>query len=58
MQGFVGGQWAYSINADHPDGVAVSDNKLLISEKRRLAVFFLGWESIEVCILSGNCYRQ
>lgn len=48
MQGFVGGQWAYSLNANQPDGIALSDSKILDSDNRRLALYFLGWESIEV----------
>lgn len=51
MQGFVGGQWAYSLNANHPDGVALSDiTTTLAQDDRRLALYFLGWESIEVCV--------
>lgn len=51
MQGFVGGQWAYSLNSNHPDGVALSDiTTTLAQDDRRLALYFLGWESIEVCL--------
>lgn len=48
MQGFVGGQWAYSLNANHPDGIALSDRHLLDSNDRLLALYVLGWESIDV----------
>ena len=48
MQGFIGGQWAYSLNANHPDGVALSNRNVLDSDDKRLALYFLGWESIEV----------
>lgn len=52
MQGFVGGQWTYSLNANHPDGVALTEEKTLDAQNRRLALYFLGWESIEVRRLS------
>ncbi|EED13625.1 hypothetical protein TSTA_098820 [Talaromyces stipitatus ATCC 10500] len=48
MQGFISGQWAYSIDANHPDGIPLSDNTLLKPDDRRLALYFLGWESIEL----------
>ncbi|KAH8691325.1 hypothetical protein BGW36DRAFT_327645 [Talaromyces proteolyticus] len=48
MLGFVDGQWAYSLNANHSDGVALSDSNILDSDDRRLALYFLGWESIEL----------
>lgn len=50
MQGFVDGQWAYSLNSNHPDGVALSDRHVLDFDDRRLALYVLGWESIEVCL--------
>jgi hypothetical protein len=52
MQGFLGGQWAYSLKANHPNGVALSDRNVLESDDRRLALYFLGWESIEVRLSS------
>lgn len=55
MQGFVGGEWAYSLNANHPDGVPLSDiTNALEQDERRLALYFLGWESIEVCLPFPN----
>ncbi|KAE8552186.1 hypothetical protein EYB25_006080 [Talaromyces marneffei] len=50
IQGFVGGQWTYCLNANQPEGVALSDgNPLLLNQdNRRLALYFLGWESIEL----------
>ena len=48
MLGFVGGQWAYPLNANHPDGVTLTDRSVLNSDNKRLALYFLGWESIEV----------
>jgi len=50
MQRLVGGEWAYSPNANDPNGVALSDiTNTLEQDERRLALYFLGWESIEVC---------
>uniref|UniRef100_A0A093UZZ3 D-aminoacyl-tRNA deacylase n=1 Tax=Talaromyces marneffei PM1 TaxID=1077442 RepID=A0A093UZZ3_TALMA len=50
VMGFVGGQWTYCLNANQPEGVALSDgNPLLLNQdNRRLALYFLGWESIEL----------
>ncbi|KAH7136323.1 hypothetical protein EDB81DRAFT_801951 [Dactylonectria macrodidyma] len=50
MLGFAGGNWAYALNANDSAGVTLGDaSEHLISEQeRRLGVYFLGWESIEL----------
>ena len=49
--GFTGGNWDYAINANESCGVpcSVMSEDLIPEGERRLGVYFLGWESIEVC---------
>jgi hypothetical protein len=50
-EGFRGGGWSYALNTNDTDGT-VADTPAEIAEvgaeKRRLACYYLGWESIEV----------
>ncbi|KAK9449216.1 uncharacterized protein V1518DRAFT_417423 [Limtongia smithiae] len=47
--GFTGGSWAYALNTNDSSGVSVSDiASVLPAGERRLAVYPLGWESIEL----------
>jgi hypothetical protein len=50
--GFTGGDWAYAINTNETSGVPCNDHveKVVSLGERRLAVYPLGWESIEVCL--------
>ncbi|KAH7160437.1 hypothetical protein B0J13DRAFT_541119 [Dactylonectria estremocensis] len=50
MLGFTGGNWGYSMNANESAGVPLRPaSEDPISEgERRLGVYFLGWESIEL----------
>ncbi|KAF4634106.1 hypothetical protein G7Y89_g4006 [Cudoniella acicularis] len=51
MQGFVGGDWAYAVNTNDTNGGLVDDevvrNQWVEEKERRLACYYLGWESIE-----------
>ena len=50
--GFIGGGWGYALNSNDSDGeeirVATGAEKVLDEDKRMLAYYVLGWESIEV----------
>ncbi|KAJ4320200.1 hypothetical protein N0V84_005985 [Fusarium piperis] len=49
MQGFVGGDWGYAVNTNSTRGAEVDlVQGRLEREQRRLAIYFLGWESIEL----------
>jgi hypothetical protein len=50
MDGFVGGDWAYALNTNDTNGVLVDEasNQRVEEKGRRLACYYLGWESIEV----------
>lgn len=49
MRGFVGGQWSYCLNTNDSTGMPLhSEERTLPPAKRRLAVYPLGWESVEV----------
>lgn len=61
--GFVGGSWAYAVDTNNTEGTIVSgaNNEMeqveiqqLKDEERRLACYFLGWESIEVSRLPNR----
>ncbi|KAJ3523641.1 hypothetical protein NM208_g12376 [Fusarium decemcellulare] len=47
MQGFVGGDWGYAVNTNHTGGENVTSERL-DGRQRRLAIYLLGWESIEL----------
>jgi hypothetical protein len=50
--GFVGGGWEVAVNTNQSDGVRLDASKMVHQvglENRRLACYYLGWESIEVC---------
>lgn len=50
LNGFTGGNWAYTSNTNSSAGASVRMTEINIpSEERRLGVYYLGWESIEVC---------
>ncbi|KIW70702.1 hypothetical protein PV04_02947 [Phialophora macrospora] len=51
-EGFRGGGWSYALNTNDTNGTvaatpAEAEEVLLEAEKRRLACYYLGWESIE-----------
>ncbi|KIW50287.1 hypothetical protein PV05_11889 [Exophiala xenobiotica] len=49
MRGFVGGQWSYCLNTNDSTGMPLhSEERTLPPAKRRLAVYPLGWESVEL----------
>lgn len=50
MQGFTGGDWGFSINTNASEGRALFPTKCerVDKQQRRLAVYYLGWESREV----------
>ena len=61
MRGFVGGQWGYVLDGNDTNGVETNGRDvseanalqdgipgILKEEERRLAVYYLGWESTEV----------
>lgn len=48
MQGFVAGGWGYAVNTDSTEGVSVQPEGGNSTSNKRLAVYLLGWESIEV----------
>ncbi|RSL69358.1 hypothetical protein CEP53_002244 [Fusarium sp. AF-6] len=49
MQGFVGGDWGYAANTNSTGGgdVGLVQGRLQ-DEHRRLAIYFFGWESVEL----------
>jgi hypothetical protein len=51
LLGFTGGDWAYAINTNETSGgpCRPSAEKIVSIRERRLGVYLLGWESIEVC---------
>lgn len=51
LQGFVGGDWAYAINTNESSGApcGTTTDGAVQEGARRLGVYYLGWESIEVC---------
>lgn len=48
--GFIGGGWGYALNTNDSDGeeVRLAIGSMLAEDKRMLAYYILGWESIEV----------
>lgn len=55
MRGFEGGQWAYCSNTnDSLGGPLKSENVQLTSDEKRLGVYVLGWESVEVCTYAAS----
>ncbi|KAJ9632593.1 hypothetical protein H2204_007897 [Knufia peltigerae] len=49
MRGFEGGQWAYCSNTNDSLGDKLgSENVQLTSDEKRLGVYVLGWESVEL----------
>ncbi|PTB62712.1 hypothetical protein BBK36DRAFT_1128532 [Trichoderma citrinoviride] len=50
IQGFTGGYWAYATNTNETAGVPYSTptDETVPKSQRRLAVYYLGWESIEL----------
>lgn len=50
IKGFVGGQWAYTINTNETSGVACSApmEGSVPEGAQRLGIYYLGWESMEV----------
>ncbi|CAM1507488.1 Fc.00g071290.m01.CDS01 [Cosmosporella sp. VM-42] len=50
IRGFTGGYWAYATNSNHINGQPVSGlvEEEVAEGQRRLAVYQLGWESIEL----------
>jgi hypothetical protein len=67
MRGFVGGLWGYVLDGNDTNGVEINSSEisqsqpddsptvtldLLKDEERRLALYCLGWESIEVSAMT------
>jgi len=52
IAGFTGGQWGYALDSNESRGRPLYGNsafeKAVPAEERRLGVYLLGWESIEV----------
>ena len=59
--GFVGGGWGYALNSNDSNGeeirVAIEAEEVLGEDKRMLAYYVLGWESIEVRVCCQFCRR-
>jgi hypothetical protein len=53
-EGFIGGSWEYSVNTNNTDELLKDPAKeqVIKGGQRRLACYYLGWESIEVRISS------
>jgi hypothetical protein len=51
LLGFTTGGWSYAMNTNETSGTLcnLSTQPVVPLEERRLAVYILGWESIEVC---------
>lgn len=52
QEGFTGGNWAYSVNTNNTEELlGDGENEQVVPvEQRRLACYYLGWESIDVFI--------
>lgn len=52
IQGFTGGYWAYATNTNETAGVSclTPGEETVPKAHRRLGVYYLGWESIEVSL--------
>jgi hypothetical protein len=51
MQGFVGGSWGYAVDTNDSAGLPLAEvGKGAALRERRMAVYYLGWESAEVCL--------
>lgn len=52
-EGFSGGNWAYAVNSNDVDEILSEavDDKVIPEGEGRLAVYPLGWESVEVCFI-------
>lgn len=52
MHGFIGGGWGYAANTNCIEGesIAVAKGSRFDAQQRRLGIYLLGWESIEVCL--------
>lgn len=50
IPGFTGGYWAYALNSNETAGVPCSSPapETIPKSNRRLGVYYLGWDSIEV----------
>ncbi|KAF7553485.1 hypothetical protein G7Z17_g3608 [Cylindrodendrum hubeiense] len=50
MLGFTGGNWAYATNVNESSGAPLNSTpeKVIPEGERRLGVYYLGWESIEL----------
>ncbi len=50
-QGFTGGGWGYALNSNDASGDEIRSTEApwLEEKDRRLAYYFLGWDSIAVC---------
>ena len=50
MHGFIGGDWAYSVNTNDTNETLIDSeqHQWLPEKERRLACYYLGWESINV----------
>lgn len=49
LTGFTGGNWSYALNTNSSGGALCNPAEKMVPEgERRLGVYFLGWESIEV----------
>jgi len=48
MHGFIGGDWAYSVNTNNTNETLIDSeqHQWLPEKERRLACYYLGWESI------------
>jgi len=51
IKGFTGGHWQYAIDTNETRGVTSKQdpNELIPEDNQRLGIYYLGWESIEVC---------
>ncbi len=48
LLGYTGGHWAYALNTNDTAGVPLGVDGEVPERERRLGVYILGWESIEV----------
>lgn len=54
IRGFTGGHWSYAVNTNESHGVPINvvPEPRVAGRDRKLGVYFLGWESVEVCVES------
>lgn len=57
LLGYTGGYWTYALNTNDTAGAPVGVDAEMPECERRLGIYILGWESIEVSQSLPFCFR-